>query len=418
MPFFERTSDQIISNSLERLSQYTNITELSPGGKTRVLLDIVSDEQGFQHQRFDENLAQPFIKKASSRFLDFIGDMMNLPRREATHAYASDDNFNFYVSSGTFGDINSGSGISIPAGTIVSTVPNDSQVVTPGLTTQPSIEYRTTAAATASASQSIIYVPIRAYIEGATSNVPRNVLRQHEITTYTGAANNSLKCTNRYSVSNGEERESDDSYRYRLQNIFKAREFGTPIAIRLALLSLPGVADLKEVLCEQGPGTYSIYVQSLTPTPSLQLIRECAAVAYTVSSFGVRPFVLAPESLGLEMVCQVNWSTKATSEDITRGYIEMRNALENKLNHTKIGAEVELAELSDVMLSAVTYASSIGSASPNKFEEVYVHRRNPEVDGASLRSRFSNDRIIPLYNERVILETSSLYRGIRFLTRQ
>lgn len=417
MAFFERTTEEIAANAVEKLSQRSNITRLSPGSKTRLILDIVSEEQGNQHQIFDENLMQAFLKFANTRFLEFLGDMLNEPIREATHAEATDDNFMFYVSSGTFGDINGGADISINAGEVVSTVPSDGTIITPGIESQAKIEYVTTEAATALNSRSFIYVPVRARVEGSDSNIPRNVLREHNVTGYLLSSTNRLKCTNQYSISNGEDRESPESYRFRLQNLFAARQQAIPAAVRLAALSVPGVSNIKEVTCEQGPGSYSVYILSTTPTTSSQLLREVSSFVSTVSAYGVRPFILAPEPLGLEFVCAINWSTKATTDDISRGYILMRNALEDRLNRTDIGEEITFAELRDVILSASEFALSIGDATPNKFEEIYVYRRDQETGGVT-RNLTIGEKVTPLYNERVILQTSGTHHGIRFLTRQ
>lgn len=417
MAFFERTTESIVASSLDKLSRRTNITRLSPGGKTRVLLDIMSEEQGDQHLTFDENLMQVFIKFADNRFLDFIGDMWNLPRREATHTSAEGNNMMFYVSSGTFGDINGGSSILIEQGSTVSTVAATDSIITPGIETQSVIEYVTTEDVTATNTSSFVYVPVRAKIEGSSSIVPRNVLLEHDVTNYLQSGSNTLKCTNRYAISNGEERESKESYRYRLANSFKARQMAIPIAIRIAALSVPGVSDVKEVICEQGPGTYSLYILSRTPTTSPLLLEEVARVVSQVTGQGNRPYVLGPQPLGVEFVCAVNWSSRATSEDITRGYILMRNALEDKFSRIAMGDKVIFAEIRDLLLSTSTYAISVGQAIPNKFEEIYVYRKNPQTGGTT-RSLVTGEKVVPLYNERAILETTGLHHGIRFITRQ
>lgn len=416
MVFFERTEQDIVSKSIDSLLQNTNITQLSPGGKTRFLLDTVAREQALQHRVFDANLMNAFIRYADSKFLDFFGDMLSVPRLEPTHAFDETENMMFYVAAGTFGDINNGSNFTIPAGTVVSTVPFDGTVITPGLENQPTIRYMTTSATTCQSDQSFAYAPVRAFLEGRNSDVPRNVLNKHYFSGYTLAGQNRLLCTNRYDISNGEDRETDESYRYRLANMFRAHEMAVLISIRLAALSVPGVSNVKEVTCEQGPGTYSLYVLSTTPTTSPKLLREVSAITSMVTGYGIRPFILAPVPIGLEFIVSVKWSPRATISQITAGYTSMRNALERRLAATTIGGEVIFADLVDVLLQAAPLAQSIGDLRPNKFEEVYAYRTNPSGEG-TVRSLVIGDSISPLYNERVILETSNRFRGIQFLTR-
>jgi uncharacterized phage protein gp47/JayE len=416
MAFFERTVDQIVSDSLEQLSANTNITQTSPGSKTRFLLDTVSREQGVQHAIFDANLMNAFIKYADSIFLDYLGDMLNLPRNESTLASDDTENFMFYVSSGTFGDINGGSNFTIPSGTLVSTVPYDGAIVTPGITSQAKIEYRTISPVVCQAGQSFVYVGVQAVVEGRNSDVPRNVLNKHPYTSYTLSSREGLKCTNRFSIANGRDRESDSSYRYRLANLFRARQMAVAASIRLAALSIAGVANIKELPCEQGPGSYSIYVQGLTSTTSPRLLEEVSAAVSLVSAHGVRPFVLAPIPIGLEFTAAISWSSRATSAQITAGQTDIRNALETTLNSMSIGEELVLRNLVDTLLQTNVYAMSIGDLLPNKFEEVYAYRIAPQGIG-TIRSLVLGDSIVPLYNERIILETSNRFRGLQILSR-
>lgn len=418
MAFFNRSQEEIISASLDRLADNTNITQLSPGSKMRFLLDTFAEEQASQHVTFDENLMQAFIKYADGKFLDFFGDMLNAPRYEPTHAYVDDNNFMFYVSSGTFGDINGNSDFIIPSGTNISTVPFDGKIVTPGISQYDQINYTTTANVTCRASESFVYTPIRANIEGESSDVPRGVLNQHNFSNYALNGTVTLKCTNKYSISSGRDRESNESYRFRLTELFRSRQLAIYSSIRLAALSIPGVSDIKMVNCEQGPGSFSVYVKSTSPTPSPRLIDEVSTSIYSVTSYGVRPFVLAPEPIGLEFVCAVLWSPKATQAQITEGYNQMRLALENDINSKDIGEEVIFSDLIDTLLSANKYANSVGVNRPNKFEEVYVYKSDPSGQETAIRNLISGDRVAPLYNERVILETSGRFRGIQFLTRQ
>ena len=417
MAFFERTEEEIISKSLELLTRNTKISQLTPGGKTRALLDVFSREQGIQHAIFDENLLQVFIKFAEDRFLDLFGDIANLPRIESSFAYTGSDNFIFYVTTGTFGDINNGSSISIPSGTIVSTVAVGNTIITPGLQEQQIIQYKTTAAIVCGSTESVAYVPIKAMIEGSSSRVTKNVLNQHSFTGYSSSSLNLLKCTNQYSIENGEDRESAQAYRFRLLNINKARQGALPISIRLAALSTRGVSDIKEVICEQGCGSYSIYVRSTTQTPSPSLLENVSNACYLVTSYGIRIFVFAPIPIGTELSCVVNWKDTATENDILVGYQNIRNRIENRFKNTQIGEMVQLSELRDIVISSSSFINSIGLNTSNKFEEVYIYRRDPSSNGV-IRSILSGEEIIPLYNEQVILETSTRSRGIIFTTKQ
>lgn len=414
MPFFPKSKQDLVSTMLNKLDENTNITQMTPGGKARFFLESTSTEQAAQQALFDANLLQPYIQYSNGKFLDFFGDMLNLARIEATHAEASDNNFMFYVQSGNFGDLNNGNSFPIPAGTIVTTKPFQGQTVTPGLETQPVISYTTTEEVVCLPDSSFVYVSIRANQEGKTSSVPRNILNQNSVAGYALNESSSLKCTNRYAIDNGDERESDTSYRYRLLRVFRSREQAVRSSIRLAALSVPGVSDVVMVNFEQGPATYSIYLKGLTPTVSPDLLETVSSQVALVSSEGIRPFVLAPRVTGMEFVAAVNWHPKVTPEEKRLEYAAMRNAMEDFLNSLDIGEAVDLIDLVDVMVKAAPHALSLGRSTPNAFEETYLYRAAPDGNG-SVRSLLVGGTVSPLYNERVILETSTNYRGIQFV---
>jgi uncharacterized phage protein gp47/JayE len=413
MPFFPKTKQELVQQGLQDLLANTNITQLSPGGKARFFIEVTSKEQAKQHALFDQNLLQSYIQYAKDRFLDFFGDMFGLPRLEATHAESTDNNFMFYVQSGTFGDINNGASFTIPAGQTITTTSFQGNIITPGLTSQPVITYSTTEEAICNADSSFVYVSIRANVEGKNSSIPKNVLTTHSFTNYSLSSSNLLKCTNRFAIDNGDEREADGAYRYRLLQVFRAKEKAIKAAIRLAALSVPGVSDVKIVNGEQGPGTYSLYILSMTPTVSQELIQNITASCAVVSAEGVRPYILAPKNIGFEFVASVNWNPKTSTEQRAKEYGYMREALENFFNGTEIGDSIDLVDVISELLNSAPSALSIGKAVPNKFEEVYVYRSSPDGTG-STRSKLLTETVSLLYNERAILETSGINRGILF----
>lgn len=414
MPFFNKNEKEIVNKALDELDQRTNITQLAPGSTARVLLEIISREQSLQFDTFDINMMQVFIRYAEGRFLDLFGDMFDLRRIPSQSAEAIGDNLMFYVSSGTFGNINSGYSFTIPAGTLVETVQFESSV-TPGLESQPVIKYVTTEDVSCNSTASYAYAPIKAEFEGTKSNVPRNVLNKHYFSGYADTSNNSLKCTNRYAISNGIDREGDQSYRYRLSEVFRSRQLAVQSAIRLSALSVPGVASIRTVNCEQGPGTFSLYVNSLTPTTSPNLLAQVASNVNEVVSYGVRPFVLAPNPVGVELFVTINWASSAKQKEIDQGYVDVRNNIEEFFNNTKLGQDVELLELIDLIIRSSSKIVSVGSAKPNQFDGVFINKADTET-GQTVRSQVFSDKIETLYNEKVVLETSTKYRGIKFIT--
>jgi len=418
MPFVYKDVSELLSNGLQQLAVNTNITQMTPGSKTRFLLNTVFTEQADLYEALDTNLMQTFLRFTDDKYLDFFGDMMNRPRYQSTFAetVAVEQNYMFYVDSGNFGDINGGADFTIGAsGFTTSTVPFEGDITTPGVTEQPVIEYRLTSDVTCPSDRSFVYAGIRAAVEGKESNLPANVLRRHNFTTYTQYSRGALKCTNRHAVSTGRNKETNDAYRYRLLNVFDAKDQAIRMAIRLAALSMPGVADIIEINSEQGPGSYSLYVQAVTPTVSDGLLNLVNDAVNAVSSYGVRPYVLAPQPLGLEFVIAPTWYPKTTSAQKASAYAAIREVLETTLSRMEIGEPVLVADLVRLVLSSSQYIIGMGLERSNNFERLYLTKSSPDANGVT-RSLFMGDTIEPLYNERIILETSGRNRGVEFIT--
>jgi uncharacterized phage protein gp47/JayE len=422
MPFFPKDYDQMVTEGLQRLRGESNITQLSPGSKTRFILDTITREQANQHALFNQNLLQAYVRWAEGRFLDFFGDIMHVPRWEATNATADADhmNFLFYVESGTFGGINNDLDFTIPAGTRVSTVDfNVQRTAQPGSFVsardqQTKVTFVTTSDIVCSANRSFAWATVRATVEGKKSDVPRNALRVHDFSAYALSGRSLLKCRNKYAITNGRERESDESYRYRLMNAFKAKERANKIAIRLAALSVPGVADILEVNVEQGPGTYSVYIEGVSSTVSPGLISGVMSAVEGVSAFGIRPFVLAPLPVGLEFVIGLRWKDNTTETEKVVAQAEIRESIETFLSNHGIGDKVDLETLATAIATTNQKIVGMGYLQPGKFEEVYLHRSSP--DGVGTRKvLFTGNVVEPLYNERAMLETSGRFRGVQFL---
>ncbi|MCK4260722.1 MAG: baseplate J/gp47 family protein [Halanaerobiales bacterium] len=416
MRFFERSFDNMVSKGLQQLTQNTNITQMVPGSKTRFLLDTIFDEQAEQHSVFNINLMQAFLRFADGEFLDYFGDMLNKPRKEATYAETTleQQNFMFYTGSGTFGDINASSDFTIPAGTQVTNIPFEGDIATPGLEEQPIITYTLVSDVICAADRSFVYAEIRASVEGKDTNLPRNVLNRHNFVNYTQIQRGLLKCTNEHAISSGTERESGEAYRYRLLNQFKAKSQAVKIAVRLAALSVPGVANVYGVNFEQGPGTYSLYIQAVTPTTNQGLLNMVVDSVSEVTAEGVRPFILAPLPLGLEFVTAITWSPRTTNAQKSVAYAAIRDNIESALGLYDIGESVFIADLIRLVLSSDNHILGIGREISNSFEEIYLTRSSADGNGVT-RSSFVGDTIEPLYNERIILETAGRHRGIEFI---
>jgi hypothetical protein len=85
--------------------------------KARAFGDIVANELAELEQRQFGNIAQSLLPFATDTSLDLLGEIFGVARltQQTAGVDIGDQNFEWYVRSGTFGDINSGRDIVIPS---------------------------------------------------------------------------------------------------------------------------------------------------------------------------------------------------------------------------------------------------------------------------------------------------------------
>jgi uncharacterized phage protein gp47/JayE len=228
----------------------TAITNFDRLSKTRAHSDAVTDgfltlrEEAIRVTRSQDPLF------AKGRDLDVLGERLGVLRLKATFAQSqsSERCFAFYVSSGTFGNINSNNPISIPAGEIVFTDPNQNEL-------GAYVQYALTESIVLPVDTAIAYISVKATVIGAGSNIGSKVIRNHNFTSYTDSAARSLKIINFYPVLNGSNDEPDDIYRFRIVNFYTSLLQVNEQKIRLLGLEVPGVLNVRVEPAYYGIGT-------------------------------------------------------------------------------------------------------------------------------------------------------------------
>ncbi len=94
--------------------------------------------------------------------------------------------------------------------------------------------------------------------------------------------------TNPVAVDSGSEAEEDDNYRFKIVNSFVSNAAANDISIRLATLSVAGVADAEIRNYEYGIGTTAVYVISESPIISQGVLNAVQQAVNNVGSSGNR----------------------------------------------------------------------------------------------------------------------------------
>jgi uncharacterized phage protein gp47/JayE len=388
-----RDQEKILGEVLYDVTTATGFTRSSPGSKLRALSEALAKQLGRMYINMDSNLINAFLAGASGRYLEFFGEMLAIQRLGITKASvaAAHKNFKFYVDTGTFGDINGTNSFIIPAGTIIST-----QSAGDG------IRFKVTYDTTALSTNSVVYVAAEAQQPGEGSNVGSGMLRFHNFSSYADIANKTLQVTNLAEVTTGQEVETDENYRFRLSNSLLMREQANKTAIRIAALSVPGVADMVFMPFYRGMGTYDLLIKSLSPHASAGLIAAVQEAVDLVTAQGVLATVRAPKEIGLSLAAILRLSETVSLDAGTEIVVNARRVVGDFVNNLDIGQELVLNEIVRRLLTSDSRVRDMGTYT-KPFENLFLYRPTLLEDN-KIRATLTQN-YIPAIDERVIIET-------------
>ncbi len=399
MELLDLRTTEIISNALQKLNNYTNITFLSPGSKARVLVDILSEEIGLQASQFDANTGAGLLRNASGNVLDYIGEIFGLERLQEVKSEVSsfEENFVLYTVGNNFGEINSGNNIVIPAGEMF--ISNEE-----GFSTDSTV-YVNTETITLTPTENRVFFSAQALGSGSSANASPNSLTYHNFLNYQDSLNRSLLVTNENSITYGRDRESDDNYRYRIQKEKISSEAANETSIRLALLVIPGVGNVTKVPYARGIGTCDWLISSTSVNVSQELLALCQDAIEEKQAVGMSNVAKSAVLIGVEFSFSITY--KGNLEDRQKENIKsnIRNNISGYVNNLEIGESLILDQIVRIVLSSSDLIESMGDPdSSDNFKNIYIYKRSG-LSNSVTRKNLTNN-YIPKNYERVVLETT------------
>jgi uncharacterized phage protein gp47/JayE len=396
---FEDKNSELMSSAIDELRASTDITQLTPGAKARSLLEIINREIANAYNSFSVDLLQAFVNKSEGRNLDFIGELMGVSRIQASrNALSSVSQVQrFFVENGTFGDINGSSSFTIPTGTIVSTrITSDEE---------EAISYTLTTDVICSAAASEVFASLRSLEFGDTSNIGAGSLVIHNYEQYTDYLNLTLKTTNVEGIAYAENTESDINYRYRIINQTLASEQANSTSIRLAVLSVPGVADVQLDEYNRGIGTGAAYIKAVVPTVGAVLISTAQDAIDRVRAFGNFIEARQPPLVGIELQVTLNLIKELPTLEATNLKARVRSAIYQYINGLDINQDLDLELLEREILGVDSNIKSLGIPS-KRLDQVFIWKYSAAEDN---RIRFvALNGYTAVNNQRIVVEFTPL----------
>lgn len=364
----------------------TGIRQLAPGGKARAFCDIVADKLGQLEARQFANLGQTLLPFATGDALDLIGEIYGVTRIGQSNARVenTEQNFEFYVRRGTFGDINGGQNIVIPADVRITTLAESGPVYL----TNPIV---------LQANNSRQFFSARSLYPGSSGNAAAQLLARHNFTGYRDAAFGSLLVTNNFGIVTGRDEETDDSYRYRIYLKIRSNSGANEAALRFELLRIPGVQN---VVFVPESGRFQVYVYSISPYTSPALIDAVQTVLNQKAAFPLTGIALSPDLVGISLATSLKVSNSYSATDQEIIVSNARSAAEQYINNLRIDEPLVINEIADRMRASDSRISDVGQ--PNRpIEEILIWRSR---SNDTRYSRFLAANYTPALGERIVVE--------------
>ena len=403
--FYEDKYSELMSDAIQELRATTDISQLTPGAKARALLEITNRELGAAYRSFSSDFIKGYIKEARGENLDLIGDLMGLTRGQATRNDIESSNQiqKFYVETGTFGSINEINGVqtsfTIPTGVLIQTLVPEGQ--------QP-IQYRLSEDVVCAAGETSAYGAIQAVDYGIVANVGDASLTQHNYELYQDYRVGTLKTKNIEGIAFASDVESDANYRYRIINQTLASESANLISIRMAALSVPGVADVWLDEYSHGIGTGAVYIKGVTPVVNENLIATVQSAVDSVKAYGNFIDVKSPSLVGVELTIGLNLIQRRRQLEEEALVARVRDTLYNYINSLDINQALEVDLLIRSVLRVDSNIKSIGVPT-RQIEYLYIWKNSAAEDNRV--RRLATGGYVARNFERIVVEYTELPEG-------
>jgi uncharacterized phage protein gp47/JayE len=363
--FRAKSKQQVILEAISSLAAKSAITQLSPGGKARAIIEAVGQVVGSISADASDGIMQTLLTDASGATLDLIAESYGVQRLQSVppRIEDADGNLRFYVRRGTFGGINGGQNITINRGTQIRSDTDNSGVY---FIQRDNI--------TLSAANSEAFFSADQVGQYLGASIGPSTLTKHNFVGYVDSAFGALLVTNDKGVA-GRPLESDANLRFRIRSQMTAGATGNATAIRNAALTVPGVANIRILENRAGLGTFDVVVYGISPTVTDSILQAVQGRVDPVTAMGCRAIVVPPRLVGVSLTTSIKFTPSATQSDKNQTLIAIEASVRDYVNSLLPGQQLSINVLAQRILSVSDAIIDIGI--PGKpFAELLLWKQN------------------------------------------
>ena len=340
---------ELISITKDKLASKTKIRAFMPGSIARSMLETYNEVAVEIHSALNVDIVNSLISSSYGSRLDEIGILVGEPRKLSNYAIGYVTISIDPLSGKTLSDLiailetatgSSYTSITIPMQTEVS---NDDGTKTYNLTTSVDI------------SDTPVNVDVLSYNVGSGGNADSGVIKRFtSLSTDLTPILSYLIVTNPVPIDSGQEDETDENYRYRIINRFNTAVKANDMAIRLAALSVPGVANVYLRNYEYGIGSTGLFIVSESPIVSQGILNAVQAAVNSVKSASEIVVVSSPTYKAIKMQIRLQFTPDTHVGDKDIIVDQTTTNVINYVNNLGLGKEVVMTEVDRIVKDTST----------------------------------------------------------------
>jgi uncharacterized phage protein gp47/JayE len=363
--FRAKLKKQIVLEAINTLANNSSITQLSPGGKARAIIEAVGQIVGNVSADTSDGIMQTLLTDASGATLDLIAESYGIQRLTAVapKVESRDSSLRYYVRRGTFGDLNNGADITIPKGTQIRSDTSNASIY---LIQRENLVL--------SGAGNTAYFAADQVGTSAGLTVAPNTLTRHNFVGYTNAAFRGLLVTNDKGVA-GRPPESDANLRFRIRSQITSSSTANASSIRIAALSVPGVADARILENRAGLGTFDVVVYGISPSVPVSVIQAVQSRIDQVTALGCRGIAVSPRLVGVSVATSIKFRANTPQSDKNAIITDIDTAIRDYITNLLPGQELVINSLVQRILGTSSQILDIGTPG-NPLLELFVWRQN------------------------------------------
>lgn len=426
MPEFTGNKADVVNRGIQTLTETSPVRQFNIGSKGRSVVETYAPEVQNLARLMDSHEEQCLFPTSSGRALSQWGVTSGVQRYESRNASvtAEDRIIRFSVSNGgTFGSINGGNSIVLPAGTYLTSPADVAReldaayigVNSPDSIRDRAIHFSLTTELVCASDKTEAWASARALTPGSDGNLtsPR-MIRSHSYTDYSDYLNKSLVVTNVKPILNGSNPEGPDSYKYRISKAMTSAEKANLTALREAALKVGGVADVVIVPYEEGPGNVAIYIKGTSSIISDSTINEVQQACELVVAEGCYPIARRPYQVGIEIVSNLQYREDYKADIKAQIRQNLAVAAQLYINSLDLGPILSFDSMARSLRESDSRITAVGSNPTTKFDSVYAWFPARLASGGRRRERLIVPQFSVPMTARVVAEIS-LTTPVEFL---